>query len=251
VDALATVNSAEDDDCLYGGSSTIAFVHQFAESAPVNDRVIRFQGPDHSAGRNAAQLDGRTSLPSPEILFERNESASVYPTRRKADDYLHCFWEFIHPVFPVIHKTSFVAKYEKLWLPDDTEQHDDSRTDLEEVVFTSNLNLIFALGCQFSALIPATQKRAAAGDFYHRSRHLFHFDILDSKSISLVQMLLLTGVYLQSTPHANRCWNSIGLAIRLAQSLGLHFDYAGRRPETQLTCQMRRRIWHTCILLDK
>jgi Fungal specific transcription factor domain len=201
--------------------------------------------------QTATQLGSGTLLPRPEIILERNESASVYPARRKADNYLHCFWEFVHPVFPVIHKTSFIAKYEKIWTGEDADDHLDSKTDVEEVVFTSNLNLIFALGCQFSTLIPASQKRSAANDFYQRSRHLFLFDILDSKSMSLVQMLLLTGIYLQSTPHATRCWNSVGLAIRLAQSLGLHLDYVGRRPESQLACQMRRRVWHTCVILDR
>jgi hypothetical protein len=249
-DALATVNSAEDDDCLYGGSSTIAFVQQFADSEKAGGTALPIQHQHSSAVWNPAQFDSRASVPNPEIILERNENASVYPARKKADDFLHCFWEFIHPVFPVIHKTSFVAKYEKLWSSEDTGQQADADTDVVEVVFTSNLNLIFALGCQFSNRIPAAQKRSTANEFYQRSRHLFLFDILDSKSISLVQMLLLTGIYLQSTPHANRCWNSIGLAIRIAQSQGLHLDYTGQRSETQLACQMRRRVWHTCVILD-
>jgi hypothetical protein len=249
-DALATVNSAQDDDCLYGGSSTIAFVQQFADSEKAGETAQPIQYQHSSAVWDAAQLDSRFTVPNPEIILERNENASVYPARRKADDFLHCFWEFIHPVFPVIHKTSFVAKYERLWSAEDTGQQADTDADVEEVVFTSNLNLIFAVGCQFSNRIPAAQKRSAANEFYQRSRHLFLFDILDSKSVSLVQMLLLTGIYLQSTPHANRCWNSIGLAIRIAQSQGLHLDYTGQRSETQLACQMRRRVWHTCVILD-
>jgi Fungal specific transcription factor domain len=248
---LATVSSAEDDPCLYGGSSTIAFVHQLTDNPRASARAVPIPGRSTSTVWNATPHNSRASLTSPEIILERNESASVYPARRKADDFLHCFWEFIHPVFPVIHKTSFIAKYEKLWISEATEQQDDTKSDMEEVVFSSNLNLIFALGSQFSDLIPAAQKRSAANDFYQRSRHLFLFDILDSKSISLVQMLLLNGIYLQSTPHANRCWNSIGLAIRIAQSQGLHLDYTGRRPETQIECQIRRRVWHTCVILDR
>lgn len=251
VDALATVNSTEDDDCLYGGSSTIAFVQQFATNGNTEAVTTSTQSRGSAAARDAVQLDSRSSVPSPEILRERNESASVFPARRKADNFLHCYWEFIHPVFPVIHKTSFIAKYEKLWLSDDVEQQTDIDNDVDEVVFTSNLNLVFALGCQFTNLIPATQKRSAADEFYQRSRRLFVFDILDSKSITLVQMLLLTAIYLQSTPHANRCWNSVGLAVRVAQSQGLHLDYTGRKSESQLACQMRRRVWHTCVILDR
>lgn len=37
----------------------------------------------------------------------------------------------------------------------------------------------------------------------------------------------------------------------MAQSLGLHVDHNGRQPMTQVEQQMRRRIWHTCIHLDR
>lgn len=200
-DALATVHSGGDDNCLYGGSSTISFVQQFAEVASAGDQAASM-GARNSSTQTATQLGSRTRLPRPQIILEPNESASVCPARRKADDYLQCFWEFVHPVFPVIHKTSFIATYEKIWTGEDADDHLDSRTDVEEVVFTSNLNLIFALGCQYSTPIPASQKRSAANDFYQRSRQLFPFDILDSNSMPLVQMLLLMGIYLQSTKTA-------------------------------------------------
>jgi hypothetical protein len=64
-------------------------------------------------------------------------------------------------------------------------------------------------------------------------------------------MLLVSGVYLQSTRYASRCWNVIGLAIRTAQSLGLHLDLTKYRPDNQLNKEMARRIWHTCLVLDK
>jgi hypothetical protein len=246
VDALATVGSVDDDSALYGKSSTISFVRQFVDSAHAGDRVRPILG----RSQTASQLS-YSSHPAPEVIFEKREGSDVLPPRRKADDFLRCFWEFVHPIFPVIHKTSFFTKYEQLWLPSEPERRNGTTIDPEEVVFTSNINLIFALGCQFSDLIPPGQKVSVANEFYQRSRQLFLFDILDSMSISLVQMLLLMGIYLQSTPHASRCWNSIGLAIRIAQSLGLHLENANQSLETQLHRQMRRRIWHTCVVLDR
>lgn len=235
LDALATVSSGNNDDSLYGGSSTIAFVQQKFSQTPA---------------QQVPPLEARLLHRRPTRLFQQSESASVYPARRKADNFLHCFWEFIHPVFPVLHKTSFIAKYDKLWFAESSLVASENVHEEEEVLFSACLNLTFALGCQFSTLLEASQKRSAADDFYWRARRLYVFDILDSRSFMSVQMLLLTGIYLQSTPHANRCWTSIGLAIRLAQSQGLHLDGPGRRPESQLTSQMRRRVWHTCVVLD-
>jgi hypothetical protein len=250
VDGLATVASPNDDECLYGESSTIAFVRHVTQGAhghkqPADD--------SNSAGRQRLETQARTSArpPTLERVRERDESAAIYPHRRTADDFVHCFWEFIHPVFPVIHKTSFMARYEQIWSPHDNGEPNDSNAEVEEVVFSSTLNLMFALGCQFSRIVPASKRATVAEDFYRRSREIFIFDVLDSMSISLVQMLLLTGIYLQSTRYAGRCWNVVGLAIRAAQSLGLHSESASGRPENQLVRETRRRVWHTCVILDR
>jgi hypothetical protein len=169
--------------------------------------------------------------------------------RRQADNFVNCYWEFVHPLFPVLHRPTFVRKYEQLW--SDAANPAEYTSEDEEAAFTSTLNLVFAVGCKFSSLIDAAQKSSVSDNFYQRARQAYPFDILDSTSISLVQMLVLMAVYLQSTEYASRCWNSAGLAIRMAQSLGLHVDQNGRKNNTQLEVQMRRRIWHTCSSIDR
>lgn len=170
--------------------------------------------------------------------------------RRQADNFLLCYWEFVHPLFPVLHRPTFLRAYERLWV-DNADTQPEFATEAEEATFTSTLNLVFAIGCKFSSLVDAAQKSSVADNFYQRSRQAYPFDILDSTSISLVQMLVLTGVYLQSTEYASRCWNSVGLAIRMAMSLGLHVDNSARKAGSQVEREMRRRIWHTCVNLDR
>ena len=96
---------------------------------------------------------------------------------------------------------------------------------------------------------PSSHRASVADGFYQQSRQLFHLDVLDAASIPLVQALVLNGVYLQSTRHASRCWNVIGLAIRAAQGIGLHEEQVAAT--SQLDREMRRRIWHTCVNLDR
>ncbi|KEF56612.1 uncharacterized protein A1O9_06801 [Exophiala aquamarina CBS 119918] len=248
-DALATVTSNPvDDGLVYGGSSTIAFVRSFTHGA---SELI--QQPDSRTSKgNAGHL--KTDRPvsaQPLPIMERDPASYLLPPRRSANDYVQCFWEYIHPLFPVLHKTSFMEKYSHLWSAEEGRDRDGDVSDVNENIFASTLNLVFAIGCQFSASVPAQNKVALAEDFYQRSRKIFVYDIFDSTSVSLVQMLLVSGVYLQSTRYASRCWNVIGLAIRTAQSLGLHLDVAKYRPENQLNKEMARRIWHTCLVLDK
>jgi hypothetical protein len=88
--------------------------------------------------------------------------------------------------------------------------------------------------------------------FYDRSRDTTSFDVLEADSLISVQILLLRSLYLQSTNNAQKCWNTVGLAIRAAQGLGLHLDESstGWR-QSPLEREMRKRIWHVCVLLDR
>ena len=158
------------------------------------------------------------------------------------------FFRHCASVFPVIHKASFEAIYRQLWEPCDPE---DVSPCVEDSVQLSILNLVFALGCQFSGSLEPDDKSAVADQFYQRSRKLLPLDAIDSISLPTIQSLLLTAIYLQSTQYSNRCWNTVGVAIRAAQSLGLHLDQRSSESNGPSTKEMRRRIWHVCVSLDR
>ncbi|KAJ3532445.1 hypothetical protein NM208_g8435 [Fusarium decemcellulare] len=244
VDGLATVSSTTDSECLYGPSSTIAFV-QFAHKQTAR--------PDEATGLEPEleqQPDDQpTSIAIPEAIRDKDPAASVFPPRRTTDDFIRCFWEFVHPVFPVLHKTSFMKKYGLLWSAEESEMP-NPRAEMDDAIFSSTLNLVLAIGCKFSESVPASNRASLAQTFYQRSRSIYRFEVLDSMSLPQVQMLLLTGVYLQSTQQATRCWNVIGMAIRVAQSVGLHVESPNQK-QSQMSREMRRRVWHTCLVLDK
>jgi hypothetical protein len=243
VDGLATVGVDNDDVALYGDSSTIAFARQVAsggESHRPSDRNMRpsmYITPPSGTSDKTSRLE---PLPPP----ESDTDNFVLPFRRNADNYIRCFWNFVHPLFPVLHKPSFAARYESLWESQSPVDESD-----ENVTFIPTLNLVFALGCQFSDLVPAEKKAKAAAAFYGRSRSLLLYDILGSMQVTVVQWLLLSAIYLQSTSLATTCWTSVGLAIRLAQNLGLHLEPS--LVECQVDREMRRRVWHTCVVLDR
>ena len=67
--------------------------------------------------------------------------------------------------------------------------------------------------------------------------------------MGVVQALLITAQYLQSTPYLNRYWNAVGVACCIAQGLCLHVDHAeGSRNALEL--EMQRRVWHACVMMD-
>ncbi|KAH6713063.1 fungal-specific transcription factor domain-containing protein [Leptodontidium sp. MPI-SDFR-AT-0119] len=233
VDGLATVAFPHQDANLYGESSTIAFV-----------RHVMHEPPRQENWQDTA------ASPELEAIRDRDESLMIYPRRQAADNYMNSFWEFVHPVFPILHKTFFMSKYAEVWSPQ-PDKSPNSTNQVDEAAFSSCLNLTFALGCQFRGSIAADKRVAVADEFYQRARKIFIYDVLDTSSMPVLQMLLLTSVYLQSTRYSERCWNSVGLAIRAAQTLGLHSESIARRPATQVTREIRRRVWHVCVTLDR
>ncbi|TGO41160.1 hypothetical protein BHYA_0025g00100 [Botrytis hyacinthi] len=241
VGGLAMVSDTEIQDSLYGGSSTIALVSQVRQAA--SDQAVPIFETHKPPIDNLPQSHGEV-----EILYKQDFASFILPQRQQADEFINCYWEFVHPVFPLLDLQTFNATYEKLWVSSPGKGLDGD--ELNETIFHATLNLVFALGCQYSKDIPPQRKSSFADELYRRSRRLLNFEILDALQLSLVQLFLLTGVYLQSTEHANRCWNVVGLAIRTAQGLGLNTENNSHRT-SQLSYEIKRRVWHCCTLLDR
>ncbi|KAH8800258.1 fungal-specific transcription factor domain-containing protein [Xylogone sp. PMI_703] len=250
VHMVTQVSDTEPSDPVYGGSSTnllVSHVQLATTEGNLSADSMAFPALTSEPGNQSRPRFNRYGL---EIAHSQDISEFILPHRHAADEFLSCYWEFIHPIFPVLHKQTFLGLYKKLWMPagDVAGRFDNS---VGETIFHVSLNLVFALGCQFSNVIIPAKKMSCADEFYQRSRKLTNFEIMDSAQLSLVQMLLLTGIYLQSTEHVTRLWNVIGLAIRAAQCLGLHSNEASVHLESQLDREIRRRIWYNCVLLDE
>ena len=105
----------------------------------------------------------------------------------------------------------------------------------------------------------AEKNSARATTFFNQTQKLDLLDIIDEEvGIELVQLLLLMGFYLQSTEKFSKCWNITGLAIRMAQNMGLQLSVQDAKTRglltsqpTQLECEMRLRVWYGCVLLDR
>lgn len=235
-DALATVPSYSLADSLYGSSSSITFTRH---SLPHVEATGNTSLPTRRSGSTE-------QVKRPDRLWERNDADAMLPHRRVADAYLHCYWNFIHPVFPIVHKPTIIKQYEALWT-----SSTPALEETEETTFTAMVNLLLALGSKVNDSLPPVKRAEVADGFYQRSRKTYNFDILDSPSLETVQLLLLTGVYLQSSQYAQRCWNAVGLAIRIAQSFGLHTESNFIDVPSQAVLEMRRRIWHNCVCLDR
>ena len=112
-------------------------------------------------------------------------------------------------------------------------------------------NVIFALGCQLLKTIVPDQRQALSNTYFKRAQELLQLNLWGPGSPELVRCLLLMGQYLQSTNTHNQCWMAVGHAVRIAQSLGLHLPEDSARKTSAYEREMSRRIWHSCVLMDR
>lgn len=247
----------------FGSSSTASLIRHLTQNPA--------RGFDHPAAPNTpTQPPAGSATPTrggelPSLIQEDWTRSRLrvdnffLPPRDLADHLLERFWDRIYCIYPFFDRGSFQNAYENLWVPRNEPGKNLSEQDIglgnrlnsgnTSIVFICALNIVFALGCHF-ADIPVAEREPLAHTFFLRSKQHIGLDMLDLRNVGVVQTLLIVALYLQSTPYPHRCWNSIGVACRLAQGLGMHEAqmYALKGPLEQ---EIHRRTWHGCVMMDK
>lgn len=189
------------------------------------------------------------------------------------------YWAGVHPLYPFLDRQDFESCYQSIWLP---QRHRNGRQSYsarhhemsaasnavdglagggpDAKIFHCLLNLVFALAClsEDSGNCAGPQNAVV---FWRRCKHLLQLDldIFNKGSLQLVQVMLLTGLYLRAAEMTGGCWNITGNALRLAQGLGLHLPSSAssiHRGGNPLPYEMdnaatRWRVWMGCLLMDR
>ncbi|KAE8372401.1 fungal-specific transcription factor domain-containing protein [Aspergillus bertholletiae] len=223
---------------FFGSSSAASFMHQIKMA--VDRRVIS------PYRRTSDTILGASHAPG--LMGTRSERPSslqnyVLPPRKTADSLMGVYWSFVFPLYPLVDSIRLRAEYEKIWSGEPLES--------DESMLMCTFNVIFALACQLADVISPEEREASADAFFSRAKDLLQFNLWDTGSAALIQCLLLMAQYLQSTDSAHQCWIVTGLAIRNAQSLGLHLPQTIARLPSPQEQQLARKIWHGCVLMDR
>ncbi|KAB8233880.1 transcription factor domain-containing protein [Aspergillus alliaceus] len=223
---------------FFGSSSAASFMHQIKMAV---DKTVA------SPHRQTSDtVPGVTSSPAlMETKQQRPSSIQSYvlPPRKTADSLMGIYWTFVFPLYPLVDNIRLRADYEKIWTGEPLQS--------DENMLMCTFNMIFALSCQLADFIPHGEREVSADAFFSQAKDLLQFNIWDAGSAALIQCLLLMAQYLQSTDSAHQCWIVTGLAIRNAQSLGLHLPQTIARLPSPQDQQLARKIWHGCVLMDR
>lgn len=222
---------------FFGSSSAAGFMRQIRTA--VDERIASPQQrtPARDIALPANLMSARSEKRPPQV------PDYVLPPRKTADNLMGVYWNNVFPLYPFVDSSQMKDEYAKIWTGDSL--------GYDENMLMCTFNVIFALASQLADFIRPESREISSDSFFSRAKDLFQFNLWNTGSAGLIQCLLLMAQYLQSTDEAHQCWIVTGLAIRNAQSLGLHL------PQT-IAClkgfqeqQLARKIWHGCVLMDR
>lgn len=181
------------------------------------------------------------ATPTPQNTI--TDAYKVLPTRRQADHLLGVYWLYVDPLYPFLDKARWEKSYRAIF--------DGVATAIDEQIFLASLNVIFALSSQLIESQDPDQREESSRVYFDRAQGLLPLNTWEPASIELLQYLLLTSQYLQSTERPHQTWMVVGSAVRIAQGIGLHLSETSAEHSDPKERELLRRIWYGCVLMDR
>lgn len=147
---------------------------------------------------------------------------------------IDAYFLYYHTSYPFIHEATFRAQF--------NEQVPQPKGHAWPML----LNAVLALG---SWCIGDENSNLDDGFYQVAIRYSEKISVFESGSLTLVQALLLLSNYAQKRNKPNTGWNFLGLAVRIALSLGLHREFPNWNISL-LQREVRRRIWWGLFIFD-
>lgn len=217
------------------------------------DTFVDATSPDVAAQCIDSYDQEETSLPFSPLISWVSEA----PSWRDGERYMTTYFYTIHIAYPFLPRSYFISKVK-------ASLFENTRNDQLKAQLTASwLSLFYgvlAIGAFYDYLANQGQSTNPSADlhaqYFRRSVLLTNVDKLEASAVQ-VSALLVQCFYLLATSNTDRCWITLGIAIRLAQALGLHMDFAGGTrawsyplPVSQ-RIEIRRRVWYSLYVMDR
>ncbi|KAJ5220067.1 hypothetical protein N7468_009271 [Penicillium chermesinum] len=213
-DGMAALSIKPEGAGYFGASSSVVplralFDHGFDLNVPV--RSVRSGG-----------------VPLKEQLLQSAPSGLIEQA------FIDAYFLNYHTSYPFVHEPTFRAQF-----------HEPSLRP-HGTAWQILLNTILALG----AWSIGDDSSDLDITFYQEARGcLQQALVFETGNLTLVQALLLLSNYAQKRNKPNTGWNLLGLAVRMAMSLGLHKEFPGWKISL-LQREIRRRLWWGVFIFD-
>ena len=175
---------------------------------------------------------------------------SNLPSRPICDNLLQGYvWNF-HPVIPIVHIPTLLEEYKLFW-----ENHKDS------LLLTAMPSIPLIIAVLFAGAVVCTSRDGFDSQMQKAWAVSLHRTASESLRLSsfprtptiesLTAYIILQGTFMREEEPLVTC-SFIGVAVRVAQMLGLHKDamhFSSNAP-LQITAEIRRRVWWHIFSFD-
>ena len=252
MDAMGSLGSVKDNLGRFGYSSTLGLVVVYLKA------VVKTRNPIAAFSRQGLGLLGNelqsdylpsntpltvTAMPSPApevaVTIPPSEICAL-PPRHRVLALLDSYFTNGHTLYPYLHRRSITEAYMKA-----------AHKGFKGVrpTWLALLNMIFAIALQTAQASTSSADQSESAAFFQRAKRLSADSILSNNSLEAMQLMLLMCLYLQSSRRPNQCWNTLGIAIRIGQALGLHKQQTVSSV-SPLEREILKRTWNAAIVLD-
>ncbi|KAG0201615.1 hypothetical protein BGX28_005605 [Mortierella sp. GBA30] len=175
-----------------------------------------------------------------DLTVQQLAATMPLPPRDLAEHLLDCYWSYVHPHMPVLHKPTFMRQYRN--------------ADPEKRPPIVLLNAMFALASRYSEhpeIIGHGHDPEGFGDeYFSRAKRLIDVEYELPRQSTIQALLLMVMYRFTSAKSGGRVWVMLGMATRMAQDLGMHRN-SSRWHLPPLETEIRKRLWWACYVLDR
>ncbi|BGP14207.1 hypothetical protein JCM10213_005900 [Rhodosporidiobolus nylandii] len=188
-------------------------------------------------------------------ILRLSPSEDPLPPMEVQSQLLQAYWTYVHPHFPLLYKITFLRQYRHgLAHPDSDEPSRPSGTGKVPMVLLLSMFALAARYCDLEGEREEGKYWTAGQEYLEKARQLLNHDYGSSKLV-LVQSLLLISYREIGVGAMSSAWMTAGMAIRMAQDLGLFRDvekwYLPTQRFTHEEKQTRKRVWWACVIIDR
>ncbi|KAL8736774.1 MAG: hypothetical protein Q9166_000140 [cf. Caloplaca sp. 2 TL-2023] len=190
--------------------------------------------------------------PSSSFFFSSGQnSASLIdylPSKLIANRLLNQYWLAVHPICRIVHKTSFQRRYSTFWT--DVELGVEPTCSLQAVVFAALFSGVVSMTDSAVLMEFGTTKKDLVDNFQMGTETaLSRANVIRTTKVETLQALVMYMIPLCRSEISRSHSALVGMALRIAECMGLHRDgteYGFGPVETHV----RRLIWYHICFLD-
>ncbi|PWW71895.1 hypothetical protein C7212DRAFT_230651 [Tuber magnatum] len=187
---------------------------------------------------------------SPFFRSATEDLSAFHPTPAQSAQLYEIYVVSVDPVVRLLHKPTFESKLVRLQgrCPESAAQHADR--GFEALAFAVYYAAVNSLHQDKVRQMFGTDKPYLLNKYRVAVEHaLTNAGFLQSEELATLQALVLFITCSRGVDDTRTPWVLVGVAVRIAQSMGLHRD-GERFHMSPLETEIRRRIWYEICLLD-